>query len=146
MLAVARAVEQWDPDPQRGRFRHWLFRIARNLIINHLTRRKHQTWGTGQSAAQVLLEEQCGREDSITHLFEIEYRRSMFQCAAKQVQTDVLAKTWQAFWLSAIEDLPIADVAQRLGMSAGSVYIARNRVVARLRAEVRKIENADLDG
>lgn len=142
MLAVARAVEGWVPDPTRGRFRVWLWRIARNLMINFLTRRKHQVWGTGDSGMQRLLEAECDPGSAVSQMFEVEYHREMLRSAAEQVRGDVQANTWQAFWLSTVEDLPALEVARRLGMSIGSVYIARSRVMARLRDEVRRMQAA----
>jgi len=136
MLAVARAVERWDPNAGRGRFRFWLHRIARNLMINFLTRRKYQVWGTGKSDAQQMLEAECESDSAVTQMFEIEYRREAFRVAARHVQAAVNEKTWQAFLLSTIDDLPVGEVARQLGMSVGSVYIARSRVMARLRRAV----------
>jgi RNA polymerase sigma factor (sigma-70 family) len=142
MLAVARAVERWAPDPQRGRFRNWLSRITRNLSVNFRSRRRLQVWGTGNSGMQSLFDEQCNRKEALSQFFELEYQRAVFQCAAQHVQNEVKEKTWRAFWLSTIGDEPIADVARQLDLSIGAVYIARNRVIARLRVEVRQIEAA----
>ena len=141
MLAVARAVDDWVPDPALGRFRDWLQRIARNLMINFLTRRKHQVWGTGADATQPFFDVECERSSAISQLFDLEYRRETFHCAAQRVREAVTERTWQAFWLSTIEDIPAGKVAGQLGMSVGSVYIARSRVMARLRDEVQKMEN-----
>ena len=138
MLAVARAVEGFVPDADRGRFRDWLHRIARNLMVNLLTRRKHQVWGTGKTDVQQMLEAKSDAESDVTQMFEIEYRREAFRWAARQVQQEVQQNTWQAFWLSTIDELPAVQVARQLGMSVGSVYIARSRVMARLRRQVRE--------
>ena len=50
--------------------------------------------------------------------------------------------TWQAFRQTALEGKPAAEVAETLGMSVGAVYVAKSRVLARLKAQVRLIEDA----
>lgn len=144
MLAVARAIERFAPEKDgeagRRRFRDWLHRIARNLMVNFLTRRKHQVWGSGKTDMQRLLEAECDADSPVTQMFEVEFRRQAFRQAADLVRQDVSESTWQAFWQSTIEDRPAGEVARELNMSVGSVYIARSRVMARLRVHVREIE------
>mgnify|MGYP000906281100 CR=1 FL=1 len=47
--------------------------------------------------------------------------------------------TWQAFWGTAVDGKPAAEVGAGLGMSPGAVYVAKSRVLARLRGEVRRM-------
>ena len=140
LMAVARAIERWDPARQRGRFRDWLFRIARNLILNYLSRPKHRTYARGGTFSD-WLDEHPAPVAEASALFELEYRREVFRWASCKVQRQVQSKTWQAFWLSTVEDRPMPSVAAALQMTIGSVYIARSRVMARLREEVRKFDS-----
>jgi len=133
LLAVSRAVERWKPGEELGRFRDWLFRISRNLVINQLTRRKHRSIGSGDSRVAALLNGQCAPDLDESLWFDLEMRREIFHYGAGLVKSQVTASTWQAFWLSSVEQLPISTVATRLKMTPGSVYIARSRVMAKLR-------------
>ena len=135
---VSQAIAGWDPDPGRGSFRGWLSRIARNLLINFLTRRPNQLRGSGATSVQDILEAQPAPDDSATAFFEAEYRKRLFQWAADQVKSEFTPATWAAFWRTAIEGHPPKDVAEGVGISVGAVYIARSRVLSRLRQRIEE--------
>jgi RNA polymerase sigma factor (sigma-70 family) len=135
---VSQAIDRWDLDPARGSFRGWLSRIARNLLVNFLTRRPYRLRGSGSTSVQDLLEAQPAQDPSATALFEAEYRRQLFRWAADEVRGEFAATTWHAFWQTAVEGRPPSDVAAELDLSVGAVYIARSRVLARLRHRIRQ--------
>src|SRR5277367_6578274 len=54
-MAVSRSIDRWDPAKERGSFRGWLRRVARNLVINWLNRRKQQAVATGGSDLHAML-------------------------------------------------------------------------------------------
>jgi RNA polymerase sigma factor (sigma-70 family) len=140
LQAVARAIPRYDLDPARGSFRGWLFRIARNLMIDFLAGQRRHPRGSGDSDVAELLAEQpapAGRESA---LFDEEYRRRLFDWAAERVRDQVRAPTWDAFWRTAVEGQEAQAVARALGMSPGAVYVAKNRVMARLRRDIERLQ------
>src|SRR5262245_18736069 len=117
LWAVSRAVHRWQPDPELGRFRDWLFRIARNWIINFLTRPKHKATASGRSEVMRMLAEHAEPSADETAVFDLEYRREVFRWAAEKVRSTVSNTTWQAFWQTSVGGRPIADVARLLNTS-----------------------------
>jgi RNA polymerase sigma factor (sigma-70 family) len=136
--AVARAIERYDPDPDRGSFRGWLSRIARNLIINLLAARRRQPQGTGDTDIHRLLED-CPDptgEDSV--FFEVEHRRRLIAWAAERIRGEFSAAAWQAFWQTGVEGKSPKEVAEALGMTLGTVYQYKSRAVVRIRREIEQ--------
>ncbi|MBW3596612.1 MAG: sigma-70 family RNA polymerase sigma factor [Planctomycetes bacterium] len=140
LAAVARDVEKWRPDGAEASFRRWLFRIARNRAVKLLVQQRKRIRGRGGTSAQVALENQPGRSESLSAEFAREHRRQVLLWAAEQIRGEYRESTWQAFWRTCIVGRPIPDVAAELGVSVGNVYVARSRIIARLREKVQGIE------
>jgi RNA polymerase sigma factor (sigma-70 family) len=141
LLAVSGAIDRWDPDEAKGSFRGWLSTITRNLTINLLKREGRHTRGTGDSEFARLMNEQPDPVGENTALFDLEYRRRLFQFAAEHVQEQFEEATWQAFWKTSVEQQPLVDVCEELGLSRGAIYVARSRVMAKLRKHIEKLES-----
>lgn len=134
--AVARAIERYDPAPDRGSFRGWLSRIARNLIVNLLAARRRQPQGTGDSDIQRFLEGQPDPTGEDSVIFETEYRRRLIAWAAERIRGEFSEAAWQAFWQAGVEGHSPKKVAEALGMSLGTVYQYKSRAVVRIRREI----------
>lgn len=142
-LSVSGAIDRWDPDPSNGRFRGWLFRIARNLMINFLRRQGRNPSATGDTDFLRLLNEQPDPHAEETAFFDLEYRRELFRWAAGRARQEVSEATWTAFRETCVEGRSAEAVAQELHMSRGAVYVAKSRVMARLRKLVQSIASED---
>lgn len=139
--AVARAIENFDPDPVRGSFRGWLSRIAGNLIINVFVAQRRQPRGTGETDMVRLMEEQPEARCEESALFEHEYRRRLLDWAVVRVRPAFSELAWQAFWQTGVEGKSPKVVAQTLGMSLGTVHQYKSRVVARIRREIEQVDD-----
>jgi RNA polymerase sigma factor (sigma-70 family) len=141
-LAVSRSIERWDPAKERGSFRGWLRRVARNLVISWMEQRARRVVAVGGSDLQALLDMLPAADGPESAEFDRELRHALFQRAAEQVRGEVQEKTWQAFWETSIVGTSATDAAKKLGMAVGAVRVAKCRVLARLKATITKWEKA----
>jgi len=141
-VAVGNSVSSWMENPRRGRFRNWLLGIARNIAINILTRRPKGTVGLGGDDGLMSLAE-IPTHGPLSSQFDLEYRQEVYRWAAEQVRAAVSPVTWEAFHLTHVMGHTIEDVARRLGVSVGTIYIGRSRVMNRLRQLAGQFEVAE---
>ena len=76
-----------------------------------------------------------GCDDS--EVLDLEWRREAFRWAADRIRDEFQPKTWEVFWLTAVDGLSAAEAAKQTGKSIGAVYVARSRVMARFQETVR---------
>jgi RNA polymerase sigma-70 factor (ECF subfamily) len=146
LQTVAGAIRDLDYDPARGSFRGWLFTVVRSRLSNFRRRsRSHPDAASGDTDVQHMLAA-VPAPDGDRPWWDQEHERRLFAWAAEQVRPTVDPSTWQAFWGTAVEGRPAKDVAATLGLSVAAVYMAKSRVLARLKDTVREAEGEDCDG
>ncbi len=143
-LSVHRSIGKFDSTRENATFRGWLWRIARNAVLQSL--RKSETPGRGGSTAQFQMTAVPDPfADSVsewTALPETEPpadasgTAALLQRAMDQIKSRVDPQTWNAFWKTAVLNESTADVAQALGMTAAAVRKAKSRTIQRLRKQL----------
>jgi len=138
LRSVSGAVVRLDYDPRKGTFRGWLFTVTRNALNTFFEAQQRVPRGSGDSGVQAWLEEQPVQDDEST-VWDQEYQRRLFAYAAEQVRASFEEATWQAFWQTSALGKPGKEVAVSLGMTVGAVYIAKSRVLGRIKEQVRQL-------
>lgn len=133
LQAVSGAIRRLDYDPRRGSFRGWLFTVVRNKLRDFFTAQKRAGRGSGGSDMQQRLQELPAREEDQSAWWDEEYERRVFAWAAEQVRERFSESTWRAFWQTAVEGKTGPQAARELRMSVAAVYLAKGRVMARLK-------------
>jgi RNA polymerase sigma-70 factor (ECF subfamily) len=139
--AVAGAVGRLEYDPGQGSFRNWLHTVVWRRLSNWRRAQRTRPRGSGDAAIQHLLEQRPAREEQEAE-WQAGWDRRVFTWACERVRRDVTEVTWQAFWRTAVDGRPGKEVAASLGLSIAAVYLARSRVVARLKELVRSVQEA----
>ena len=138
-LSVARKVSDWESHNAETRFRNWLGRIARNAILNELTRAKPDR-AIGAGAHDDVLSQHPDQVE-LSSSISIEARRQALLWAVSGIEDEFSPSTWEMFRQSAIDGQPVKAVAEALGRSAGAVYIARCRVMQRIKEKVQELSD-----
>ena len=131
-------LRDFEYDPA-GSFRAYLKTVAGFVWRDLLQRRRKAGVGTGDTAHQERLGAVAARDDLARRLDE-EFDRELLERASERVRARVEPGTWEAFRLTALEGVPGAAAAARLGVGVYAVFQAKSRVRRMLRDEVAALE------
>lgn len=112
-------------------FRGWLKTI---LLNKWRDRRRREAVGPHTVAGDHLNEVP---DESIDSFGELEYRQVLVARAMRLMQTDFQPATWKACWELAVAGRPAEEIAMELRITVNAVYVAKSKVLRRLRQELR---------
>lgn len=111
-------------------FLGWLYRVTVNRCIDFRRRVATRAMPAADGLSGV------DAESPLSDFEEVEYRRSLVNRGLELIRAEFNERTWAAFQQLMIQGVPAADVARGLGVTENAVYLARHRVLTRLRREI----------
>jgi RNA polymerase sigma factor (sigma-70 family) len=132
LLTFARAYRRGDYDRDRGRLRAWLRTIATSRAIDAKRRSRNTPRQIVDNPDETALIERVPAE--LTDAFDDEWQRAVLDACLREIRGEFDEKTVQAFERYALREEQPDRVAADLEMSVNAVYIAKSRVLARLRS------------
>ena len=145
VVAVAKQLRDGGYDRTKSSFKNWLCLITRRRIIDHLRRRtdpnlRHQPPATDTRRTDTVAALPDPAAPASDDLWEDEWRKNLMDAAIERVKQQVTPKQFQIFDLSMLRGLPVAEVTQLVKVNAAQVYLARHRVSALVKKEVKRLE------
>jgi RNA polymerase sigma-70 factor (ECF subfamily) len=131
---VARGIAAFRRDRPGDSFRGWLYTTTRTRVIDFRRRADRQPRAEGGTDANDRLME-LPAEESLGSAVSNADVRAVYERCVGLIRSEFEERTWRAFWGVAVDDRSAAEVAAELGMSPGAVYIAKSRILRRLREE-----------
>jgi RNA polymerase sigma-70 factor (ECF subfamily) len=123
-------LPEFEYDPAR-RFRGWLRTIAVNKAKDfHRRKAAPPAVGASDNLSTIVL------APAVDLFDEIEHRNFLVQRAFELMRAEFRDEVWQACWQQVVEGRKAAEVAQDLGMTVNMAYLAKSRVLGRLREEL----------
>jgi RNA polymerase sigma-70 factor (ECF subfamily) len=116
-----------------GSFRNWLRSITVNCLRDSWRANRFRPSATGGSDFRQILDQMEDPQSQLSELWTQQHDQYVLRTLLDQVRPSLADETWQAFKRVSVDGESAADVAAALGMTVNSVYIAKSRVMSKIR-------------
>ena len=132
ILAFIKAFRDGKYNREKGQLSHWLFGVARRVILNFRKRLPREHFIVDNTSGTSFWD-MVADENAVQHTWDTEWQHMMLERCLQQARRELDQKVFKAFELYAISQKPVEEVSQTLSMSRNAVYIAKSRVLSKLR-------------
>lgn len=138
MRSISLAMENFEYDPARGKFKGWLFTAVRHAVGRHFRKASRRPLSIAETSILQALDERV--DDSHQQEWESDYQRQLLAWALQKVKPEFNPRIWRAFEETALQERLPDEVAHELGMSKNAIAVAKSRVLQRLREKVQSVD------
>ena len=131
-ISLLRTLPNFKYDPTKGNFRGYLRQVCTSKAID--LRRKHRAPTANEAELSDLEDEKAGAE--VAQIWEDDHNRFLTRRALELMQEEFQPTTWKACWEFVVNGRSAAEVAKELGITENAVFIAKHRVIRRLKQEM----------
>jgi RNA polymerase sigma-70 factor (ECF subfamily) len=135
LLAVVKHLPEFSHSGKRGAFRCWLRTIAVNRTRDFWKARAGRPVAAGDDGIRQMAERLADPDSDLSRQWDQEHDQYVLRCLLDLMDMEFEPATVRAFRRLALDGAPAQDVARELGMSLGAVYVAKSRVLKRIREE-----------
>ena len=135
LLSVVKHLPSFQHSGNRGAFRTWLRTIVCRRAADYWRAIDGDTQARGGSGAAAALQAIADPDSELNRQWDEEHDRYVVHCLLDLVEEEFEPITLRAFRRLAIDGVSGAEAAQELGLSVSAVYVAKSRVLARIRQE-----------
>jgi RNA polymerase sigma-70 factor (ECF subfamily) len=147
VITVAKNIDKLKYDPAIGSFKGWLLQITRWRIVDQFRKREPGNTKRPRSADDRLTATIERVPDTrivdLDAVWESSWKENLFEAAVARVKKKIEPKQFQIFDCYVRKEWAAQKVAERLGVSIGQVYLARHRVGALLKKEIKALEKME---
>jgi RNA polymerase sigma-70 factor (ECF subfamily) len=137
LAVVLRKLPQFRHNGRGGAFRGWLRAVLANQVRAFYRQRRGRPEPTDPQEEDSPLLQLEQPESELSRRWDQEHDRHVLERLLALIRAEFAASTWQAFEQAVVHGRSAAEVGAELGLSPNAVWIARSRVMRRLRAEAR---------
>lgn len=137
LLTVAREAPKFQHSGRPGAFRHWLRTILANRLREFWRERRLRPTAAGDSDFVKMLDQLQDPDSGLSHLWDQQHDQHIVRRLFAMIEPQFASSTWQAFRRVVLDGARPDTVAAELGLSVNAVFIAKSRVLQRLREEGR---------
>ncbi len=145
LMAVSKDVTTFDHNGRPGAFRSWLKAILVNRLRNFWRARGRRPQVRGDSDMEQQLAQLENPASEMSQLWNQQHDRHVARQLLALSEPQFAPNTWKAFCRVAIDGERPDVVATELGISLNAVFVAKSRVLSKLRQEAQGLVESSSD-